>query len=183
MAASIIGWKAGFTELILSFRGNWLALQAQHQFKLMSFRLEKKPKKVLEEKVTNLEFWGPTLLRSYEELAVMAESGMRPECIPRPSRQCAERKRGNEQSAMNSDRHMLGQKHFFLFLLVLFDLSFTQSQLAPPKSGQAGHPCPCAVSFLLSPHPHKHSLKSKAAIKNRKYDRILNIHSLEQAEK
>lgn len=39
-----------------------------------------------------LEFWGPTLLRSYDELAVMPESGMTPECIPNPWRHCAKNK-------------------------------------------------------------------------------------------
>ena len=44
---------------------------------------------------TNYNIWtylprcGPTLLRSYEELAVMAWSGMAPLCIPKASRQWA----------------------------------------------------------------------------------------------
>ena len=39
---------------------------------------------------TDLELRGPTLFSSYDELAVMAESGMDPECMPSSASQWAE---------------------------------------------------------------------------------------------
>jgi len=42
-----------------------------------------------ERKILDLEFCGPTLLKSYEELALMAASGMSPLFIPRSSRHVA----------------------------------------------------------------------------------------------